>query len=962
MWTGVLAAASAFGQTGEFDRGFAMLRELGLPDVAEAEYVNLTLHGPYSDNSYFFRQMKLTGNAWKLPAATNAAPSTFIVEQSRQLEVYKPAELEKLRQQEAQTQKGPKKKKASGVYFGYGADDRMSGQWRTADLARDLQKIAEYLEKEDSRNFEWQFSSGAAGQIFLFAAQANRKGYGQEASRLVKIVFEKAGDRKRVIAQGINHLADGQYADAYAAFRRTRDWQAYHDALRTLGAKFPIGWQKRGAVQRLIGLLETHLQAGPAPKAAGEGLTDEDQSLAAELASKPKERQPYYTASSPLWILPIKPAPNLPTPPTPSTLERIKARGPSSLPLLMALLDDSYLTEWSIQDAQGLSHSFSFSSVDSMSEEMTDQLFRNMERPATRGDIARILLSPLLLMGSDEARRLDGMNDDEFRAEARSWYDANRTNTVNEWAKKYMEEGQSEQKTAALQYLIEHSKPEELPLLERHIVDDERPERSMSAVMEYAAARGKEAEAFVQGYVEKYWQAKESEMAEYDSLDADARARMQQSSSNEVRQLLAAVTGRSTDEMLMAVAEGREDLEANTLLISQRLKKMDAPAALTAILGAVVKAQEPAIRRQLLYLPLHVPALNRKIMARMTGETPEAAPDMGLHAESWTILANDQRALPETPFEAQPVTVADIAAWTIEKVYGPVQSREEAKALQLLGRRATALTQERARLRVAGKTEAELPPYPSADKVSKEQRESLMERLEQAKTEDVQQAVSAISLDEWLALDNELEKNEALNRKLQPLSLQIVQVETPAHSSAADRFTALKGRPLDRKVVEDLLEYSKQEVGAGQGVLVQILHPSCLDGIRIQIGPPPDAKALYPYGIRLNEEERSVVGWCQVSSLANAKAVWMLPAPSVESPTGKTAEKSLEDELLATALNEAAQELRQGEDRQQIDFWSQIHALVEGQAKATRMASIRFVGVPAADRLSPAKESKNDDQ
>jgi hypothetical protein len=113
-----------------------------------------------------------------------------------------------------------------------------------------------------------------------------------------------------------------------------------------------------------------------------------------------------------------------------------------SVPLLAAMLSDDYLLPWPMEALRGMAH-YPWSSYDSDSspEETADRVFRQLNRPARRSDVARELLAPLLPAGEDSGEGIAELPADRLREDVMAWYAGKKDALPDELAMSYVEHG-----------------------------------------------------------------------------------------------------------------------------------------------------------------------------------------------------------------------------------------------------------------------------------------------------------------------------------------------------------------------------------------------------------------------------------------------------------------------------------------------------------------------------------------
>ena len=881
---------------GDYSGGFAKYYQMGLPDVRGAKYVRLNVYnGDLARESMQMYELDLGGNAWLLGEENGRG--RFVMNPGRACDVldYKP-----LRGQKP------------------GAAGPAAGVWQEADLARDVAKTVSFLEKkvEERSENDWTFRQNGYGYLLLLAVHYHAQGHAREAARICDLLFEHAGDFRVVLVQALNVLADIQYEEASDRFAASGDWAAYRADLEALLARYPLGWQARPAVERLAEKIRARLEAPAPPPLTGDDLSDEDRRIANELA----EAGPAPAVSRDLLVLPDSaPADGSEGPAHP--LARLRARGLASVPLLLALLKDEHLTRMDRRSlGDGSSRIYLESSSGAIPDELMDRLYESLRRPLTRGELAARLLRPLLATGGD--REYGAADRDALYEDAKAWYAEHRNQTPLELARYYLAEGQDSQQRAAIQYLLAHGAEEDWRALEKLLLEraGDGWMRDSTMVTLYVTRRGPAA----RGFVERYEAALRNEPGE--DASSSRQPEMDEQADRFLKNLRQLASGETLEEFVQKMAGGDEPFEEWFGLLWQRISQEKPDVALVALLKAVPRAPDARTAGELLGLVRVVGGSFRRPQEGEAGDPLRPAD----HAELWRAVLADQRAI-EEPDELSGVTLGDQAACVMEMVYAeqPMLPREGITYFDL-GTRITDLMRRRAEARLEGKSGADLPELPSAERVTAERRSELAAIFGMGGPEDVPRKLSGLNNDERLALAELAEDDAELNAKLRPASLLIGDAR---FFGLAEEETAswkeVIGKPLDADLVRRALEETRQAVAGGRPHSVTFTRRPILGGVVIHVRHGEAARS----GGRMPDGEASAVMGSLHAADGGTGARWMVGESEADEG---------------------------GEDDDQ-DFWAGLEHLLHDGEHVCSPAQLLFVGQPA-NRGQPDSEAGTDEQ
>lgn len=993
------APAAAAAPT-DYGKGFERLAALGLPDTTTGTYARLQLMDARDSSEYAMEyEVKLQGNGWVLQAPSNG-PGTVVSGQSRVLTMWDPKTLAKLQMAEARSNAATKTVVRSPEiemmrhYGRSSADGRVSGTWKPADFTNDLARALAYIEGtntasksegrgelfgEDSSSSGRRHLEELQGPLFLLATHAWRHGRTNEANRIAAGLFAAAGDPRKVILAAVNHLADEQYAQAFDQFNGSRDWVAFQSDLGNLLLRFPKGWKKRAGVAMLASNVAARV-TGSAPEVAGEGVTEADKALARDLAAV--KTAPEGDVFGSLWLL---------DPPTTNAaadvFERLAARKADAIPLLAALVDDGWLLPFGqdfLQRWGGYSSSWS---SDDDADQKARQIYEQLNRPVTRGDIALKLLRQIVIAG-DNSYEIARKSPDEIRTLALEFHKAHGTESPIQLARLYFAEGSSEQRQAAAELLLESSDTNDMALIEAQLADSSKVGEHSTLLRQYVMARGVAARPLIQALavelgVETNAPAVKPAAKPNAKPNAEETAREDhgrgQYERKEIKELLALVSDQSLESLLADVASGKAQSSTTRQVIAQRLGQGDREAALTAVLQAATKATNAAIRATLIGYTRSM--RNRSDYFMMGGyrssmRHANAKPWQPLLAKNqaqWAVLLADDRRIAEGTTSA---TVAEAAAEAVETLYAAPASHSETEAVEppdeetaesagadeddesqvafhsgassymmayyqrepspellasVLGARGRAFMLDRAKARVGGTAETALAPYPKADTVKPPRRKELTAQLTAATGMDaagaVTKALDALTLDERLWLASSLDHNTNLNSRLVPLSLRIVDVTGPdGDAGVAALASAWKGRMLERKTVQAAVDFVQAGLKTGKPCFVTVNRQPSFDGVTIQIQSTAEVgknAGGLMYYARLAKGLAPAV----VGVIEGSTAVWPLTPEIVTAASPATKGGSEVDALLAEALADVKADAARSAIHQQDRFWKAIESL-----------------------------------
>ena len=984
----LLLACTAHAQQRDYSALFPKFHALGLPDVTGATYVKLTLYsGGYYNPMGNLHGLRLTGNAW-LVKEDKEATSRIVADNCRLVDVWDHKVLNKERQKKMkelmEKHKDDPVARARAMQS-FRDDGKKSGQWQKVDLAKDVKKVIGYMEKqnENPRERSWAFSSGGYGTLFLFAVHISKHGHKKEANKIIEMLFKHAGDRRKVILQVINTLADNAYSKAYANFRKNGDWPAFDKELTGLTARFSMGWRTLPAVKLLAAEIKKRIAQTKPPPVTGEGLTEEDRKLAAELATTTKRYRAntvFRAVSGEFWFLSPAEIPKTMKPEDIHVIDRIKARGTKSVPLLLALVKDEYLTEMDLNESRGHGRSSYFrnpysSSDTALTERHIKQMYNSMVRPASRADIAAQLLQSLPLRDQRGRRHLDPSDREGLHQESREWYDEHGTKTPVQLARLYMEKGDHGQRNSAMQVLMDIGSDDDMAAIEERFLDTQRASSDMWQVRQYVMNRGDKAKAFV----DKYEAAMKKNMASTDNqlFKHDGMKKQMEETIKALRDI---VNAEPAGKIIEEILAGTRKLTESHAPLQQRLSREKPDDIIKLFLDAALKAKDAKLARDFIGWCNQAPHMERRtrrsygFVSPLTARPERKKLDPKTHADLWKKLLADDRKVDHEDYYgySRRGTVADTAAWAVDNLYrdpndSAAYGRYSVQSHYHLGHRLSNIVRKRATARLEGKTGADIPEFPSADNLTSEDKTNLVTRLLAVPANGIDKAVAALSLDEMLVLITDTSASKKLGPKLAPKAMIVKEItEHPEAGKRLKDCQDMKGKRLTKTMVQKIVDICRDLAGKGKIVNCRIVRLACFDGININLREiekeSDEFKNMIRYSAysarRGRSTQKGTLSVTVGAAGANAHAVWPLPSAKpakADTPAKKKDEDDLVfDEIVAELDKEMARTLEQTHK----DFWEQLDKYLAGEGNVCLSGTITVFGLPVIEEEPKEKKKK----
>lgn len=506
LLAGGVSLPQSMGKEQDYGEAFEKLVNLGLPDAKGAKYIKITMQAPSDDyyDDYYSRQfgLKRKGDAWLLPGPNKpaeegekkAVPRNVIRNQYDQVQVVRKAKRNALIRLVA----GPKKSEPGSL---------PKAQWKEVDLEVEIKAVIKTLDdlnnkRETFEPDQWRYSSGGVkvtAKLLVLACHTYRSGNKKLGNQLAEKILTLVPTPEKLIDSIVGDLADREYQQLFQAFMKNRDWKAYHAGVLKIVEKFPRGWGKLYGVKMLAPKLEDKIKGVQPVAKKFPGITPHPAAVKA-LDDLLKKNEPINLNVRPVWLIndgTLRDAYGSGREKPEPWLKVFYDLGMDSIPALASVAADEVLmaTTLSSGDRYDSSGMISYGGGMAYAAQM---IYENMERPCSRGEIARKILLATI---PDSESELSSLSPEEFQETVIEWWKRNKKTKLGSLAKVFMEDGNSQQKAIALQVLITSGRDENASIVEEHILGGDSLVRNISLAEMYLKARKGKGKAFLKRYI-----------------------------------------------------------------------------------------------------------------------------------------------------------------------------------------------------------------------------------------------------------------------------------------------------------------------------------------------------------------------------------------------------------------------------------------------------------------------------
>ncbi|MDR2980658.1 MAG: hypothetical protein LBV12_00255 [Puniceicoccales bacterium] len=782
-------ATKATASSTDFSVGLRQLAALGLPDIKAAKWVHADQAEIMIIRSGNTRTMGGLGysealyhRGWVLVDAQTGEVKVMLGGSPSFLAIAKPGEQQRDMPEQAKKVWEERQKSALARLKDLPATDLAADVDKLIkELEAAVGKIAKEKEEQKSNNSSWNWAERQQipinGGILIFATQIYQHGDAALANKLASALFKNFPQKEQSLNAAIALIADEQYADATDTVLASGDWKSYAAQLQTLLKRFPRGWENRAGVEKLFELVEKQVANPPQSLTATEGKSLDPATIAAldALMSRPGKTTSGKSTDAPslnseLWILP-KHAENpegTSRSVTGSELVRQNARyasrmamggfsdervtslvnsGMVAIPALATVLTDDNLTLIA-QNFHGGDSSYSYFSNRENTGARAARIFESMYRPATRGEVVRLLLLKVLPGEEYKLRRQDAGTLAET---ALQFWEEHHNNTPLQLIQLYLQEGGSSQKTAALEYLSQSNDPALAAMFEKQALEAENFEGELDNIVTYIKGKRAKAAEFSGKVIERIKknlsEEKDRPKGEYSSHTTNGVTRLSKQRLESYLSEIEIISGGKSPKVLAQaiLTDTSKNVESQFVELIKLMQTLPEEDQGSFLLQCAADSQ--ALRPQLLTMVFYYGAAMRgRLNGRWVGqiEKPTLKPDTE-ESLLWSKLLADETLLPpKSMFSGLVKTNAQLAAYALEKGYGDMPDYLQMIPSGKMNERI--LT--RAKARLAGH---EISAWPDPKKISKERMTAIIDAAAKTPFPELERYIQSLPEDEYIA-------------------------------------------------------------------------------------------------------------------------------------------------------------------------------------------------------------------
>ena len=775
--------------TADFSDGLARLAALGLPDMKGATWVKAPKEAPgLVQSSPEFRNLgaKLHGGAWKLAGdkprfiAFGTAKALESGDEDEEKPAAKasdkPGLLERMLRNHAASQP-PKEENQPKPGIPVEEDAK-----RLIDALANKAVTGRLIERME---YDSDILSIPA-HCLIFAAQLHATGHSDLANRLASAVFATFPDATQNVDAAVACFASAELLDATDSFFERQDWKAYHDALKALLEKYPRGWGDASGVALLIPALDKRVAGELPPVPSLPGITLKPEALAAlgklletrtapegsamklpngmKLSDIPAEHRAEIVAMmrrqsagmrmgtgesrDGLWLLPQDSEEKEDDEAPAGAVEELQAMGMDGLIAFAAVTEDPTLVPVR-------NDSYSRDSYGIDDDDTPQEIYDELDRPKTRGEIACDVLATTLPR-SEDGEQLDPV---ALRDAAVDFWKKHRGKSTIELAVLFAREGDESQRQEASYYLSQREDEASRQAFEKLVLGSEQPSAFTSVVESYLDRR----KAGARGFFEAYGKALTRELEGVDLSEARSMGIYEISEAGSVEKYLKKLSIKvgaiSMEELIeealkQPAAKRQPGRGAPMASLASAMASVEVADCLKAIAAAAPKATPEQ------WLDLHQLLLGR--VYRSYREYDDDAPPEPVKlpsevVEAWRpLLAKNDPLPPKHPFTPWVkgyggATTGDATLLMLEAAAFPASGQAYNQYLQLCDPPDTtvAFVKRRVTAWIDGK---EPPAWPDGEKVPEARREEITRKLGSLPGAEIRAFAKTLDLSERLAV------------------------------------------------------------------------------------------------------------------------------------------------------------------------------------------------------------------
>lgn len=750
------SANTAKEATPDYGKAVDMLIGLGFPDTKDCVYKSINAPMLSNRSSYSMSSSndrvpppKMKGNGW-LTAGENPKVISTI---DASIQAYKETD--------------------SPNYSRDG--EPVQGKSSDADVLEDMKAATKWLIESSSgytQDHYWNYGGKQTfSQYFILACQAYRNGHKAEANELLATLFRLAPAPEELVDNVISSMADARLELVTQKFQQSKDWKAYHQDLTELQKTFSRGWPHRYALAILIPKVEKRALGNtpPMPKLEGINFTPQVAQILKQTAtdgqqiSFPNEQNYYYgeEQGSPIWLLDEDKKHNPSDPP----FQQLTQLGMDGFIGLTSLLDDDTLVLVDRGRSYYRSSRSYYSSYSDTSEiQLAEQLYASMDRPMSRGEIAKAYIKqcvPELTPNSYDSDT-DYSNED-IKAMALAFWRSHKDDKQLDLLKYYLGSGNPKVVSTVARSLLNKNTPEGYSLFENAILASSTPSLYANEVKSYVLKRRQQSKEFL----ERYKKNLISELGpdKTDSYENNGQYMVMQDGGAEkfIEKLMRFTENLKPSQLLVRLSRADDNTEETLEMLGAALEGKPIGEFRAKFAYAAAKGDDAKAEKILSFL------YQQDLSATADdGQNKEQDAKAGFHppmsdfeTQDWlNLLDRTAKSAGRDEYSGDVYSISQLAGLLVESIADPDYDDELFDNLYtIIGSDASyQIYVTRSKARLKGET---IPPLPSKDDVSEDRQKELIAQLKASDAAKVLEILDRMSVSERLVFADYLENNDA---------------------------------------------------------------------------------------------------------------------------------------------------------------------------------------------------------
>lgn len=821
----------------DFGKGFAMLFKMGLPRLEGAKPATVNIYsGPASTYEYGINIRDDRNISWLKTPDKNTEPALCIIGGVFECKLYDQAALMKIQAEKAKKSSNKKLSRRQMYSIMMPEQNCFSGQWK----ATTSDKVADDIKKtlQDKNNqYIFQSDKSKYGLLLLQAAQLYESGAKSEANEIAGLLF-KAGGNKEVLQSALSVLAEAKYLRAYCDFQESKDWGKFSADLEKIIVKFKNNWDNVRYVKAIqVAAAARAKNQEPPELKTSIPLTAADRDLVAQLSRMTQDDYNGSWQERDCWLFPDNDnkdnAEDDKEQKSVNALDKVKAGGIKSIPLLIAMLDDEWLLPFRDSGyfrriSGGEESSDEEQAAETKPEVSLSETADRFEMPLTRAKLAAKLLTPLIIPENKEQEyAIFGKKGDELKAMCLAWYESIKKLDAKELQKKYLADGTESQKAAIVASMVARVDDATAPMIEKALLESDRNMMNQNLLARYCEIRKEKAKPFIEKLRTKCYQQLDEQFNKQNSYEGISKENAKKALDQFFDQLDQTKPSASLEDVVKELLTITDEKELN--FVAQKFlraaKGQPSEKIYQSCLDAAVLAKDPKQKLFLLY------------MTQIADENKQQSKlDITKFKVQLEKLLDDKSELPEKFGGKQAIMlmaagiIEGMSKEKLEDEASGMQEQEQAgmyihwddKYAQYLVLRAKAI--------LAETPVDKLPKLVNAEELKDAQIVEAKSKISGKSEAEVKDFCRQATLEELIPLSVAVQQDKQLNSKLLLLANQITEADSEI-PEIKEQVAKFKGKQLNEQVLQEVLALAENYMQNGKMADVSLLRRSGLQGV-----------------------------------------------------------------------------------------------------------------------------------